>query len=159
MKELNIEEFKANLIPILDEQALFLYDIVYEKENNETFLRVFLDKKEGDVFDLDACALANAAISQMMDEKYDLDTFELDYLEVSSPGAERILTTIQHYQEAIGEKIYLRVKTPINKEIHIYGNLVSVEDDGIVVNAKFKNLKKMINVAFDEIELAHVSVI
>lgn len=159
MKPIILDEFKIKLQPILAEFSLELYDVIYEEEQNETFLRVFLDTINGDVFDLDLCAKVNQVISDMIDAEYDLEEYALDYLEVSSPGAERMLNNLEHYNGAIGEKIYLLVKEPINKEIHIYGDLLEVNEKEIVVNAKFKNLRKKITVSFDDIELAHVSVI
>ena len=64
-----------------------LYDVEYAKEGPNYFLRIFIDKPEG--IDLEDCEKVNNEIMEKLDEAdYIKDQY---FLEVSSPGVERVL--------------------------------------------------------------------
>ena len=82
-----------------------LYDIQYSKEGKDYFLRIFIDKEDG--IDLNDCEKVNDAISDILDEANYIK--EQYFLEVSSPGIERILRKDKHLEENIGEEINIRL--------------------------------------------------
>ena len=102
----NIEEKVEKLVkePI-EKLGYKLYDVEYSKEGKDYFLRIFIDKDNG--IDLNDCEKVNDAISNILDEANYIK--EQYFLEVSSPGIERILRKDKHLEENIGEEINIRL--------------------------------------------------
>lgn len=71
-----------------------LYDVEYAKEGKDYFLRIFIDSKKG--IGLDDCEKVTHAINDVLD-KADLISQEY-FLEVSSPGVERVLRKDKHLE-------------------------------------------------------------
>ena len=64
-----------------------LYDVEYAKEGPNYYLRIYIDKPDG--IDLNDCEKVNDEINDLLDQAdYIKDQY---FLEVSSPGIERIL--------------------------------------------------------------------
>lgn len=82
-----------------------LYDVEYAKEGKNYFLRIYIDKENG--IDLDDCEKVNDAISDILDEaNYISDQY---FLEVSSPGIERVLRKDKHLEQSIGIEVEVRM--------------------------------------------------
>lgn len=109
----NIEEKVENLLSkTIEDLGYELYDVIYEKEAQDYYLRIFIDKPEG--IDLNDCEKVNDAISDMLDEaNYIKDQY---FLEVSSPGIERLLRKDKHLEANIGKEIDLKLYKPIDLE-------------------------------------------
>ncbi len=102
----NIEERVETLIkPIIEKKGYDLYDVEYAKEGKNFFLRIFIDKPEG--INLQDCENVNDAINDILDQAdYIKDQF---FLEVSSPGIERILRKDKHLEQNIGNEIHIKL--------------------------------------------------
>ena len=102
----NIEEKTENLISnTIKELGYELYDVEYVKEGKNHILRIFIDKVEG--IDIQDCEKVNDAINDILDEaNYIKESY---YLEVSSPGIERILRKDKHLEQNIGEEINIKL--------------------------------------------------
>lgn len=71
-----------------------LYDVIYEKEAQDYYLRIFIDKPEG--ISLNDCETVNNAITDMLDEAdYIKDAY---FLEVSSPRLRKIIKKWQTFR-------------------------------------------------------------
>ena len=57
----------------------------------------------------------------------------MKFLEVSSPGVERILRKDKHLKDNIGEKIEIKLFKPINKKKEIIGILEQINEKAIIV--------------------------
>ena len=102
----SIEERVENLIkPIIENLGYDLYDIEYAKEGKNYYLRIFIDKETG--IDLNDCEKVNNAINDKLDEADYIK--EQYFLEVSSPGIERILRKDKHLEQNIGKKVYIKL--------------------------------------------------
>ena len=102
----NIEEKVEKLVKEPIEKIGYkLYDVEYSKEGKDYFLRIFIDKDNG--IDLNDCEKVNDAISDILDGANYIK--EQYFLEVSSPGIERILRKDKHLEENIGEEINIRL--------------------------------------------------
>ena len=89
----NIEEKVEQLVKDKIEAIGYeLYDVEYAKEGKNYFLRIFIDKPDG--IDLNDCEKVNDAINDMLDTADYIK--EQYFLEVSSPGIERVLRKEQH---------------------------------------------------------------
>ena len=90
---------------------------------------MFIDKKEG--ISLEDCEKVNNAITDLLD---DANYIKQQYfLEVSSPGVERILRKDKHLKDNIGEKIEIKLFKPINKKKEIIGILEQINEKAIIV--------------------------
>ena len=106
-----------------------LYDVEYSKEGKNYFLRIFIDNSNG--ISLEDCEKVNNAITDLLD---DANYIKQQYfLEVSSPGVERILRKDKHLKDNIGEKIEIKLFKPINKKKEIIGILEQINEKAIIV--------------------------
>lgn len=102
----NIEEKVEKLLqPIIEKEGYELYDVEYAKEGKNYFLRIFIDNEKG--IDLNDCEKVNDAITDILDEENYIK--EQYFLEVSSPGIERVLRKDKHLEQNIGEKINVKL--------------------------------------------------
>ena len=93
------------------------------KEGKDYYLRIFIDKPEG--ITIDDCEKVNDAIKDKLDEE---DYIKQQYfLEVSSPGAEKPLKTLEKVQQSIGEYVYIQFKNPTQGMNEVYGTILNVE--------------------------------
>lgn len=102
----NIEEKVETLLKNKIENIGYdLYDVEYAKEGKNYFLRIYIDKPEG--IDLKDCEIVNDEISDILDEANYIK--EQYFLEVSSPGIERILRKDKHLEQNKGKEIDVRL--------------------------------------------------
>lgn len=133
----NIEEKVENLVlkPIND-LGYDLYDIEYAKEGKDYFLRIFIDKPEG--IDLNDCEKVNDAINDLLDEANYIQ--EQYFLEVSSPGIERILRKDKHFNDNIGNEVHIKLFKAIDKKKELNGILKEYDNDFITVEIENKEI-------------------
>lgn len=102
----NIEEKVEQLVKDKIEAIGYeLYDVEYAKEGKNYFLRIFIDKPDG--IDLNDCEKVNDAINDILDTADYIK--EQYFLEVSSPGIERVLRKEQHLKQNIGNEISIKL--------------------------------------------------
>lgn len=89
------------LAPVVADAGLHLEGVETTRAGKYSVVRVFVDLIDGPGdLDLDTLELVTAAVSQALDEA---DPVKGQYtLEVSTPGAERELTTLRHFRRAVG---------------------------------------------------------
>lgn len=138
MSNSNIETKVQNLIEsIINNLGYELYDIIYEKEGKDYYLRIFIDKDEG--ISINDCEAVNNAINDVLDEE---DLIKEQYfLEVSSPGIERTLRKEKHFIKQLGNEISIKLYKPIDKQKEIRGTLEEYNNDEITINFNNKSLK------------------
>ena len=117
-----------------------LYDVEYTKEGKSYFLRIFIDKPEG--IDINDCEKVNNEITDMLDEaNYIKDPY---YLEVSSPGVERILRKDSHLEKNIGTDIDVKLfSKDENGKKEYQGILKSFDKDNIIIENELKEELKI----------------
>lgn len=127
------ENVKKLLEPIINNLDYNVYDVIYEKEGKDNYLRIFIDNENG-VIDLNDCEKVNNAINDILDEK---DLIKSSYmLEVSSPGLERRIRSDEHLKMAISKEIEVHTFKPIENSKIIKGILNSFDDNTIEVDNK-----------------------
>ena len=110
---------------IAEEQGVFLVHAEYKKEDGEYYLRLYIDKDGG--VGIDECENFSRAISDKLDE---LDPIKEAYvLEVSSPGADRKLTTEREFNHYIGREVDAKLYAARNGQKEISGILSGYEND------------------------------
>ena len=102
----NIEEKVEELIKDkIENMGYSLYDVEYAKEGPNYYLRIFIDNEKG--IDLDDCEKVSNEINEKLDEADYIK--EQYYLEVSSPGIERILRKDRHLEQNIGKQVEVKL--------------------------------------------------
>ena len=102
----SIVEKVENLVkPKIEQIGYELYDIEYVKEGKSYYLRIYIDSPKG--IDLNDCEKVNNEIVDILDEADYIK--EQYFLEISSPGIERILRKDEHLQKHIGEEIHIKL--------------------------------------------------
>ena len=114
-----------------------LYDVIYEKEGKDYYLRIFIDKENG--ISINDCEYVNNNINNILDEaNYIKDAY---YLEVSSPGLERVLRKDKHFISQIGKEIYIKLYSQVEKKKELIGILEDYNDNEIIINKNNKSIK------------------
>jgi len=142
----NIEEKIENRVSgIIEDLGYNLYDVQYVKEGKDYFLRIFIEKENGEI-DLNDCEKVNNAITDVLDEEDYIK--EQYFLEVSSTGVEKMIRKEKHLKENIGELITIKLFKPVEGSKEYVGELVKFDneiitlklDDESVVDIERKNI-------------------
>ncbi|WP_345987339.1 ribosome maturation factor RimP [Sulfurimonas sp. HSL1-2] len=113
---------ESDIKNLVESIGLHLYDTSIVTENSETIYRVNVIGEGGTT--MDQCVEATKLISPMLDVT---PPVQGEYrLEVSSPGVERKLKTLEHFRYSVGEK----VKLTLQDKTKLRGELKSVGEDG-----------------------------
>ena len=123
----NIEEKVENLIKDKIENIGYeLYDVLYLKEGKNYILRIVIDNENG--ISLEDCEKVNNEITDLLDEADYIK--EQYFLEVSSPGIERLLRKDWQLKKNIDNKVQISLfKKDENGFKEYIGILKKVEDD------------------------------
>lgn len=127
----NIEEKVENLLKSKIEKIGYdLYDVEYAKEGKNYFLRIFIDNEKG--IDLNDCEKVNNEITDILDQ---VDYIKEQYfLEVSSPGIERVLRKDKHLKQNIGKQVNVKLfKKDENGQKEYSGNLTGYNENEIFI--------------------------
>jgi len=118
----------TQIAKIIEANGAALYDTEVVTEFDETIYRVLITKTGG--VNLDLCANISHELSPFLDVHPPMSG---QYrLEVSSPGIERKLKKPVHFQNAIGEKVKLKLGNG-NK---LKGTLKSADNSSVTVETK-----------------------
>ena len=117
-----------------------LYDVEYAKEGQNYYLRIFIDSPKG--IDLNDCEKVSNEINELLDQADYIK--EQYFLEVSSPGVERILRKDSHLAENIGKQVEAKLyKKDENGNKNYIGELKAFDNDTITID-EFKFDRKNI---------------
>lgn len=129
-KAMSVREAEQIAKRIADEQNVELVDVELVKEPTGYFLRFFIERIEGDGIALNELEAFHRSIQPLV------ETVEYDYMEVSSPGADRPLKRERDFERAAGMDVELKTYRPVNGAKLFRGELVGLVDGNIVINAE-----------------------
>ena len=139
-----------------------LVDIEYAATHSEATLRVYIDWPDGKVpaataalpddgtraFDgigVEDCERVSRELSALLDVE---DPIEVPYqLEVSSPGADRILRTVAHYRRQVGQRVHVELNAPRDGRRRYTGVLTRADDGEFAVEVD----GSMVTVGYGEV--------
>ena len=126
----NIEEKVESLISgEINNLGYELYDVEYVKEGKDYFLRIYIDSKKG--IDLNDCEKVNDGIMELLDEAdYIKDQY---FLEVSSPGVERVLRKEKHLKDNIGCEIQIKLFKQLDGKKEYKGTLKDFDKEYVTI--------------------------
>ena len=142
----NIEDKVETLIKSKIEKIGYeLYDVLYLKEGKNFILRIVIDNEKG--ISLEDCEKVNNEITDLLDEADYIK--EQYFLEVSSPGIERVLRKNWQLEKYINNKVQANLfKKDENGFKEYIGVLKHVEDDYLTIeqeNIEYKVQRKNIS--------------
>lgn len=131
-----IEKLINLITPIVNDKNLELYHIEYVKESGENFLRIYIDSPNG--ITLDDCEKVSRPVSDLLDIEEPIpDSY---YLEVSSPGIERILYNDTHLSKYIGSEVNVKLLKLFEGKKVYEGSLISYNSEEVIISFDDKNL-------------------
>ncbi|HEY3699237.1 MAG TPA: ribosome maturation factor RimP [Spongiibacteraceae bacterium] len=123
------QQLQAMLAPAVTALGYEFWGLEYLSHARQTVLRVFIDRAEG--INVDDCALVSRQISAVLDVE---DPIAVEYtLEVSSPGLDRPLFTLEQFARYIGEQVKIRLRAPFEGRRNFNGLLKSIEGDEVII--------------------------
>ncbi len=102
-----------------------LVDVDLDKEDSGKYLRIYIDKPEG--ITLDDCEKYHRAIQPQ------LESYDYDFLEVSSPGIDRPLKKDRDFERAMGMEVEIRLFKAIDGCKEFTGELTGYDKDEVVL--------------------------
>lgn len=118
-----VEELIAPVV--VEEMGYDIWDVEYVKEGASWYLRITIDSENG--IDIDDCEKVHRAVDPIIEEADPIEGFY--YLEVSSPGVERIIRLPEHYEACIGCVVQLKLFSDVNGKKEFIGELVGISED------------------------------
>ena len=117
------------LEPEITKLGYELVRIITIGQKNPT-LQIMIDRLDNNNITVDDCAKVSRKVSEILDET---DPIEGQYsLEVSSPGLDRPLTKIEHFQRFAGYEAKIETNIEVEGRKRFKGTLGSTDSNGIV---------------------------
>ena len=125
-KVMPVRDAAAIAARLAEEMNFELVDVELVKEPTGHFLRFYIDKENG--ITLTELEAYHRKIQPLVER------VDYDYMEVSSPGADRPLKTPRDFQKAEGLTVEAKTYKPISGQKHFVGTLVGLQDNMIVLD-------------------------
>lgn len=126
------EKLQTLLQPAVEDLGCELWGIDCQRAGRFSTVRIYIDKPEG--VSIDDCADVSRQVSAILDvedpitEKYNL--------EVSSPGLDRQLFTLEQMARYVGQEIAIHLRIPTQNRRKWQGELMAIENDMITLKAE-----------------------
>lgn len=144
-------ELQAKLSVLLTSMGFELLGVELSGGGGRTIFRLYIDRADG-VVTVDDCSQVSRQVSAMLDVE---DPITGKYsLEVSSPGINRPLFTLDHFRKYIGCKIKVRLLTAIENRKQFKGLLQRIEGENIYLLVDGKG--QLIDFAFNDVDKANL---
>ena len=133
-----------------DNGVEFVHSEIVGSKRNMT-VRIYIDKPEG--VTLEDCSTVSRAIETVIDAD---DFIPSPYvLEVSSPGLERPLFSIQDFERFSGKKAKVKTSEAIDGQANFNGRIAAVEGEEIVFEDKTNGI---VRIPFPKVAKANLKV-
>lgn len=117
---------------LAEQFGYFLVDAQYVKEGKDNFLRLYVDKEGG--IGIDDCEKFSNSFGELYDK---LDPISDEYfLEVSSPGVDRVLKTEREFKYYIGRQVTTKLYAAVDGKKEFDGILKDFDDGRITIEVE-----------------------
>ncbi|KPD26922.1 MULTISPECIES: ribosome maturation factor RimP [Pseudomonas aeruginosa group] len=124
-----LEQLQALLAPVVEALGYECWGVEFISQGRHSVLRVYIDRPEGIL--IDDCEAVSRQVSGILDVE---DPISGEYtLEVSSPGMDRPLFTLEQFAKHAGEQVKIRLRSPYEGRRNYQGILRGVEEQEVVV--------------------------
>jgi len=115
------------LAPSVEALGYQCWGIEFLAQGRHSLLRVYIDHENG--IAVEDCEKVSRQISALLDVE---DPISGEYnLEVSSPGMDRPLFTLEQFAAYQGSEVKIRLSAPIERRRNLQGVIAAVDDGGI----------------------------
>ncbi len=126
------------LQPVVESLGYEFWGLEYIQGRGAT-LRIFIDRDSDESVSVDDCALVSHQVSGVLDVE---DPIPGEYnLEVSSPGMDRPLFTLEQWSRYIGEDIQIRLLAPVAGKRRLTATLTAIDGDDVLLDVKGEALR------------------
>lgn len=126
-----IDKIKEIVSPFVEQGGFELVDLHIRRDKKRVILKFLIDRLNGGI-SLDECTKLNEEIGEVLDKEAVIqDSF---ILEVSSPGLDRPLMTINDFKRAKGKDVRVFLREPIRDKIEFAGKINSVSENCVSIN-------------------------
>ncbi len=151
MSELIIDTVQGFLRGLLPTMDLELFEVQFRREGNGWVLRVFIDSTEG--VTLMQCSDVSRELGRFLDVE---DIIDQAYnLEVSSPGLERPIRSIDEFRRFCGKKARVKIHEAIDGH-KVFEGIID-KDAGEMIRLRL-NDDRSIEFSFDMINKARLAI-
>lgn len=124
-----LEQLQALLSPVVEALGYECWGVEFFSQGRHSLLRVYIDHENGIL--VDDCEKVSRQLSGVLDVE---DPISVEYtLEVSSPGMDRPLFTLEQFSRYPGEQVKIKLRSPFEGRRNFQGILRGVEDQDIVL--------------------------
>ena len=124
-----LEQLQAMLAPVVESLSYECWGVEFISQGRHSLLRVYIDHANGIL--VDDCEAVSRQVSAVLDVE---DPISSEYtLEVSSPGMDRPLFTLDQFAKHVGEQVKIKLRSPFDGRRNFQGLLRGVEDQDVVV--------------------------
>ena len=142
------EKLVAIIEPAVTALGFELVGVEYLPQGHHSLLRIYIDHENG--VNVDDCGRISHQISAVLDVE---DPIRGVYtLEVSSPGLERPLFTLEHYARFADSLAEIRLHSPLNGRRKFKGRIQGVDGDEVVLEMDGEEFRLDI----DNVDKAHL---
>lgn len=143
------KELQQLLAPVVTALGYELVGVVrLSQGGHKVLLRVYVDHPDG--ISLEDCKRVSHQVSGVLDVQ---NPIQGQYtLEISSPGLDRPLFTLDHFIRFVDHKVRVHMTHPLNARRNFTGLLQRVEDQNVIVVADGKEY----SLPYDQIDNAHI---
>ena len=131
-KAMSVHEAEKIAQRIADEQGVELVDVELVKEPAGHYLRFYVDRPDG--ITLNELETYHRRVQPLVED------VAYDFMEVSSPGADRPLKTERDFERAEGMEVELKTYRPVNGAKLFRGELIGLRDGRIEIDAAGERL-------------------
>lgn len=115
--------------PVVQSLRFEFWGLELSGRGRHTLLRIYIENEDG--ISVDDCARVSRQISALLDVE---DPITGEYtLEVSSPGMDRPLFRLDHYQRCTGEEVQIKLRLAYEGQRKFSGLLKGVEGDEVII--------------------------
>ena len=123
--------------PVVEDLGFELVDVEFISAGRWT-LRVTIDRLEGSAGTGPVSIEDCSRVSRRLDDALEMNQTvpHRFVLEVSSPGIERRLRTLEHFRKHVGERVFVQTHDLIDGRRRVEGDLVAAEDDAVTLTTE-----------------------
>jgi len=148
VKQKQLFEF---LQPLVQALGFELYWVEYGIYAGKINIRVFVDKNgltSTDCANISRYIKAELVVANILGD----DNYQL---EVSSPGLDRSLFTLEHFKKAVGSDVDIKVRTAVDGKCNFNGKILDIDGDMILLSINFNETVK---INFDNVQRANIKI-
>lgn len=124
-----LEQLQAMLAPVVESLGYQCWGVEFISQGRHSVLRIYIDHANGIL--VDDCEVVSRQVSAVLDVE---DPISSEYtLEVSSPGMDRPLFTLEQFAGHVGEQVKIKLRSPFEGRRNFQGLLRGVEEQDVVV--------------------------